>query len=821
MNRLIGQIVMHRKSKSRGYIKSVLEDILTVVYDDGSVSKYQYPSCFSSVLILKDESLQKQMEEEGSEADFDAFKNKYIGAINQEIDYLKQTGGKRYRIIDGERAKGNEETFVYSFETDAELHFPEGTSIKLWFPERIINAYIVSCEEYTIVIRVADDLGQHVEYVEFTAEAWQLLEALNDRISELNANENSIAYQLACTGRAKINPMGNIMMGQNAAMKKAESNQITFVWGPPGTGKTTTLAKIALECLNQNKRVLMLSYSNVSVDGALLRVSDMSNLKPGCIIRCGYPRVQKILDSDTLTSYKYALYSHPDLASEYKSLIEEKKKLGRKDTERRIEINKRIGKIRLMIHDAEVEIIQNAAFLATTVSKAVIDKNIYGQRFDMVIFDEASMAYVPQIVFASSLAKDRFCCLGDFRQLPAIVQNPDNYELTKDIFEYTGITEAVENEYGHEWLVMLNKQYRMHPEIADFVSKQMYENLLISSDEIYKSRQLIADLIPIESESMGIVDLSASYSVCIKTSDGSRINLMSAMICVKLAELFAGKNGVGIITPYNAQSRLILAMIRDLQERDERYKSVSCATVHQFQGSEKSIIIYDAVECFRMPYPGMLLTSMANNTANRLFNVALTRTQGKFILVANLDYLKRKHISKGLMFTQAIQYMKQKSAYIAGDDILDSLGTIESEIPEMFLGGRDEIDSWERYLSDLKNAQTAIFIDVPGVIDDDEAVDELIEVLDIQSNNNVSIYMRIDENISVREELKEYCHKAPYVTTPYTIIDKEIVWFGEPLSSADFVSEGNILETKFFPCLRFSGKHIARMMKTIFEIPTY
>ena len=53
-----------------------------------------------------------------------------------------------------------------------------------------------------------------------------------------------------------------------------------------------------------------------------------------------------------------------------------------------------------------------------------------------------------------------------------------------------------------------------------------------------------------------------------------------------------------------------------------------------------------------------------------------------------------------------------------------------------------------------------------------------------------------------------------------TIIDKEIVWFGEPLSAADFISEGNFIETESFPCLRFKGKHTARILKAFFEIPT-
>ena len=442
------------------------------------------------------------------------------------------------------------------------------------------------------------------------------------------------------------------------------------------------------------------------------------------------------------------------------------------------------------------------------------------QKFDLVIFDEASMAYIPQVVFAASLAKEHFCCLGDFRQLPAIVQNPADSMLKKDIFEHAGISFAVENGYGHEWLVMLNYQYRMHPEIAKFVSKNIYGNLLQSADSIYESRQMIADLAPMAKEPMSLVDLSFTYSVCVKTMDGSRINLMSAMMCVKIAEMFAGEYDVGIITPYSAQSRLILAMIRDLQERDERFKTVKCATVHQFQGSEKPIIIYDAVDCFRMPFPGTLLTSKRNDTANRLFNVAMSRAEGKFILVANKDYLFRKNISKDLMFTKALEYMNNLGLCIGGEDIFNQFGTLEKEKAEMFLGDRDEVDSWERYLEDIEGAAETIVIDMPGVIDDDEdAIAELTEVLDNAKKQKVKICIRIDENVSLPKALKQYQEIGTYVTTPMTIIDKKIIWFGEPLSSADFTTEGNIIETQYFPCFRFEGKHTARMIKAIFEMP--
>lgn len=96
-----------------------------------------------------------------------------------------------------------------------------------------------------------------------------------------------------------------------------QSQPITFVWGPPGTGKTQTLAKIALTHIEQGHRVLMLSYSNVSVDGAVMRVHSLSKKKkPGVLLRYGYPRRSDLLEHEYLTSYNLAIHNHPKLMQE-------------------------------------------------------------------------------------------------------------------------------------------------------------------------------------------------------------------------------------------------------------------------------------------------------------------------------------------------------------------------------------------------------------------------------------------------------------------------------------------------------------------------
>ena len=818
-NKLIGKRVMNRSTKSIGTIVDVL-DGKVFVFDGFNTYKYSYPAAFAETLILEDEEAQEELKSESYDAKFESFKRVYTNAIRNEISYLKETGGKKYKIVDGDRIpnKSVEDSYIYSFDTDSELHFPDGTIIKLQLETERPYASVIACEEFTIVFRTSKYLGEKVDHIEFTAEPWQLLEALIERLNEMDEFNAPLAYELVCKGNSQLEKRRMIEFGQVVARRKASDQPITFVWGPPGTGKTTTLAWVALDFMSRGKRILMLSYSNVSVDGAVWGVAQRVDNYAGRVVRYGYPRLEKVVNSRDLPSYAYVLHKDPELENEYHSLQREKKKCKKSDP-RRIEINKKLKRIRQYLLEQEKELVQEAPFVATTVSKAVVDKTIYSQSFDLVIFDEASMAYVPQIVFAAGLASEGFLCLGDFKQLPAIVQNPEDKILRKDIFERTGIKSAVDYGCNHKWLVMLNEQFRMHPEVADFASRYMYSNLLVSSDAIYEYRQSVANIGPMSGQPMGMIDLSGSYSVCIKTNDGSRINLLSAMLCIRMAESICEQYEVGIITPYSAQARLILAMIRDMQEKDPKYKAITSATVHQFQGSERPVIIYDAVDCYRMPYPGVLLTSVKDDTADRLFNVALTRSQGKFLLVANKDFMLRKKISKNLVFTKLMQTLDEDDCVINTDDLLYEVGTMPKETPNMFMGEREEKDSWERYLQDIKEAKSLISIDIPGAIyDDEDMLDSLVEGLAEAKNNGVPIVIRAEEKTNVPNALKGYVRIHSYVTTPFTMIDNMIVWFGEPISAANFISEGVVLKNKYFPCMRFKGKYTARMLKAIYEV---
>lgn len=62
---------------------------------------------------------------------------------------------------------------------------------------------------------------------------------------------------------------------QRLAIEHALASDITFVWGPPGTGKTDVVSRIIEGCYRQGLRVLFVAPTHVAVDQALERVCEL------------------------------------------------------------------------------------------------------------------------------------------------------------------------------------------------------------------------------------------------------------------------------------------------------------------------------------------------------------------------------------------------------------------------------------------------------------------------------------------------------------------------------------------------------------------
>ena len=826
----VGKTVKH-KVFGNGTVVELDKSYMFIQFDfDNQIRKFAYPNIKSFITIAND----NLMNEDSSEKNQDhlekdikkpinlklatynsvtSFCDEYSKAIFCEIGALQRNKSNKHKIYDGKQIEYSNDMYAYSFETDDELSLPEGTSVSLWESELSYSGTIISCEDFTILLYTNHDFGETVSELEMESQSWMLLSSLSDRLAEIKESPTKIVKSLICDGEKNINQKTHkIKSGQDNALKMALKNKITFIWGPPGTGKTETLANIAINYLKLGKRILMVSYSNVSVDGAILRVHHLKKRKkPGEIVRYGNARSDELLSHEYLTSSNLAIYNHPELVEEKKRLNSEKKSVKR-DSKRLLEINQRLSQIKKELKEEERYAVSCASFIVTTVSMAIVNNTIKDSKYDVVIFDEASMAYIPQVTYSASLATEHFICLGDFRQLPPIVQSGEESILNSDIFNYCGIVSAVNHGYSHKWLCMLDTQYRMEENIATFVGNSFYNSLLNTGDGVSKKRNTIIKSNPFKGQSISFADLSGMMSVCMKTKDQSRFNILSAFVSFGLAASSRKKLEVGIITPYKAQSRLLHAMSRDLTKANENTFEISCATVHQFQGSEKEIIVYDAVDCYRMHHPGMLLSSEFNDYANRLFNVAMTRARGKFIAVANVDYMSRKNLSKELLFKQLIDQQKSNSNMVSGNQLLSEI--TNNAIIQFY----DEKDSIKIFLEDLEKSKIEINIDIPSkpIVDND--FKKMFDLLKKLKEKGVKIIVRVEDKKDIPLEYQSIIVQNSSVMNPIAILDKKIIWYGMPNSCANFITKSSTIYTTYFPCIRFLGRNTAKSLYSLLNM---
>lgn len=828
---VINQHVRHKKYGS-GTIISVEKNVLTVKFDTKTQKQFVYPGCMGNFLEFKQpETLDayaaqyfqhKDRRHLSRPLDVPAcsslrqFNDLFVPALDSEVQFIHKNGSSRRKLSNGRLlTPAGTERWSYIFEASSELQIPPDTAVMLYEGTTLIaEAVVVACESFNIVLEVDRNLGKEVSALELEADTTVLLRNLCSRLDEMRAEPQSIAKILCTEGFARA--LGtDIAQGQEQALAMAQSQPITIIWGPPGTGKTKVLADIALAHMRVGHRVLILSHSNVAVDSAALRVlAARPDLAPGQVVRYGYPRMKQVMDHPHLTSYCLALLKHPEINNTRKSLLQTREGLKPDDPEY-ISINRALSELREQLKKHERSLIASAPCIATTLAKAAADSAIYEQTYDVVIVDEASMAYVPQLVFAASLATRNFVCVGDFSQLPPIVQNDaEGSPLKLDIFRFCGISSSVQNRLGHEWLCLLNKQYRMDPTRADFVSRQMYQGRLKSAPVAAQRTQRLITVQPFAGSSFGLLDLSGAMSTCVRVDGASRLNVLSALYSLELAHQLAASGTVGIISPFRAQADFLHALLLDAQEAGEDWsKAISCATVHQFQGSEMDHIVFDVAECYRSQYLSRLLQS-ADDSADRLMNVAMTRARGKFIVVANCAFLQRCGLRADSMLG-ALMARFRPADTLDPEDMHVKAG----DNPSAWQRWGTEADSMRSFLNDLRGAEKSIHFDIPAVpAASARNVKAVASALKYAQKRDVSVRIRGELPDSVPSSWQSMSFVDKSAMNPVVLVDNKKLWFGLPASAAEFHQGGARLHTRFRPVIRLEGARTCQALSAAFDM---
>ena len=478
---------------------------------------------------------------------------------------------------------------------------------------------------------------------------------------------------------------------QPEAVRKALGNkQVLLIQGPPGTGKTTVIIEIIRQLVKEGKKVLVCSQTHAAVGNIKNKLSafekelsfisiendgeeeawgagfDMEeyksflennkNLIQGLINNESFDRnyIQKHYRYKTRNGSKYLSYHNYilDYFSASKDLYKNANSiLSHLLSESEIS-GYLLDSYRYQIQDV---------ILGTCIG---IGMNIFVKEmhFDTVIIDEAAKANLAESLVPMRLG-ERFILVGDDKQLPPYMDRQmiadfvqdNNSKGSSSLSADTTLSEAdVINtiskslfELYHESMpqssecvVMLNYQYRMHPEIGSFISDVFYDGKVNMGENTVK--QFISLPSPYN-EPIHFVNTESKPNPWEKRIGQSFINECEAnLITDEILPLIkhAGLSKdvtLAIITPYCAQREHIRNKLMGTEFENSIY------TIDSIQGMEFDIVIFSFVRSFSIKHERVVgfLDDM------RRLNVSLSRAKKKLILIGNKPTLTRPEAHRG------------------------------------------------------------------------------------------------------------------------------------------------------------------------------
>jgi AAA domain/Topoisomerase DNA binding C4 zinc finger/PLD-like domain len=240
---------------------------------------------------------------------------RYCAALAALIAEIRKTGAgqKRYEVDIATRSERSGELTLYvcQFPDDGELF--EEARVEVIVGGRRVEGSIASIAGGRLVLALKEDLGPSIENVILAVDATALLDALKSKIEQVLKKELSLNRSLAdaVVGMTPIpptpedkpvpRPFRPLTEAQTAAYEQALAKSVSYIWGPPGCGKTWTLGEIARASLARGERLLVCSNTNKAVDQILYQIcknlgTEHEDMETGHIVRLGKIADDKLED---------------------------------------------------------------------------------------------------------------------------------------------------------------------------------------------------------------------------------------------------------------------------------------------------------------------------------------------------------------------------------------------------------------------------------------------------------------------------------------------------------------------------------------------
>jgi hypothetical protein len=283
-----------------------------------------------------------------------------------------------------------------------------------------------------------------------------------------------------------------------------------------------------------------------------------------------------------------------------------------------------VDALRQAVREQARRILDQARIAAMTTTRAVFDMENLSERptYDLVVFDEASQVGLAHALALAPLGKTRLFA-GDPKQLSPIVKSKQ-----REAQEWLGQSPFSLMTPKAANTCLLNEQSRMAEPICQIVSHVFYNGDLIVAKactgdaQWLNSRrlQLLGDQADEPHVIIQPIDQEGTWSQRYKgpiryaSAQATTELIKAAVTSRRLAE-----HQIIGLTPFRAQRALLRALLIREGLR------VKVSTVHRAQGSESPVVFFDPVQGGN--------SFLHGEEARRLINVALSRAQGKLVLL--------------------------------------------------------------------------------------------------------------------------------------------------------------------------------------------
>ena len=422
-----------------------------------------------------------------------------------------------------------------------------------------------------------------------------------------------------------------------------------IVWGPPGTGKSTTIVEAVYQLARHRSKpnILLVAPSN---DAADLLVEKLAQFFPPTEMR----RLLAYSRSSDQLGPAVAPYARESLSSE---------ELAREAC--------------------------SAPIIVCTVNLAA-RLAIYGVprgHFDVLCVDEAGHATEPEVVAVASTLMDfqrhdnrvgQLILAGDPKQLGPIVTSNvcRKFGLEVSYMERIACREVYakdsSNRYPTPLITKLVRNYRSHPSILKLPNNMFYDGELVAEGNPLKTFDMIRwEYLP---NAKFPLFFHAVFGENLREGNSpSWFNPEEAQEVVKYVDTLVynsrppvDQKDIGVITPYARQAQKIRLALAS-----RNLKNVKVGSVETFQGQERRCIILSTVRSDVGLIPSDLKYNLGFVANSKRFNVAMTRAASLLVVIGDPNVLA----ADKLHWLPFLRYCKENNGWMgeAWDDTGDVL----------------------------------------------------------------------------------------------------------------------------------------------------